>query len=410
VQPRNFSTLSEEPNVSEKNFFSEFSILNTGTEIPLTFTAWSSISCVSAALGRRVWIDMGPFAIYPNMFVVLIAGSGRMRKSTSIGVARKMLEKITPPINFISQKITPEALLDALKQTPGGAAGKVIIGAGIEPVGQGFLITDELTNFLNGATNENNINPILTDIYDCADPYSYHTKSRGKEKLRSTQLGMLAATTPEELRKAIPETAIGSGLASRILFIYEDSPMRPVTFPVYSGEQITARDFCIKALQRLSLLSGQLEIPNDCREWCHDCYHNRCSTSPLLDDPHLRGYASRRLIHLLKLGLVLSTGRSERVSISVPALDQAESLLSHNESQLPKIVNLVTMNDKGAIIHYVLGLINKAQRITRQDLMASVAHRIDTAELTAVIDTLAKGNMIEVIVNGPSIVYTVRRK
>ncbi len=396
-------------NVSEpqKSFCSEYIILNSATEIPPAFTAWCSLSAISCALGRRIWIDMGAFRIYPNMFIVLIAGSGQMRKSTAVNVTRDILEALSPVPNLIAQKLTAEALIDAMKRLP-PAVGKILVGSGAEPIGQGMVITDELTNFLNRGTNDGGMVPMLIEFYDCRKRFTYQTRGKGMEVLRDTSLGMLAATTPEELRKAIPEEVIGSGLASRILFVYETTPAKPIAFPTYTTRHTDAKDFCVRFLQRISTLEGPVPISEDSRVWCEECYTQRCFNSPLLDDPHLRGYASRRYIHILKLALNLSVGLTERPVITPEILTRAEKLVVYNEVMLQKVVQLVTMNEKGAVISFVLGLVQKHKKITRQDLTRLVSHRLDTRELNEITETLIRSHQIECIVNGPQIFYIIR--
>src|SRR6266850_6399542 len=103
------------PENTSSNFLRKFVSLFEGTEVPERFATWAGISCLSAMLERRVWIDMNLYVIYPNMFVVFVADSGRMRKSTAIKVTRKLLSRTDPGPRMIAQKITPEGLIDALR-------------------------------------------------------------------------------------------------------------------------------------------------------------------------------------------------------------------------------------------------------------------------------------------------------
>jgi hypothetical protein len=311
---------------------------------------------------------------------------------------------------MLSQKSTAEAMMDALKDNtfaPGAEPGKVVMC----PVGQGFIVTDELTNFINPATTQGGIVPMLIEFYDCRDRFSYRTKARGLESLRNTQLGMLAATTPEELRNAIPEAVIGSGLASRILFVYESTAAPPVAFPTYTSRAIEAKEFCIRWLQRAYQMGGPVPLSAECREWGEECYKARCYNSPLFDNPHLRGYASRRFIHILKLAMVLGVGLNESPVPTVQTLERAERLLNLNESHLQRVVELVTMNDKGSVIQYVRSLIAQHKSIKRHDLMRLTSHRLDSRELTEILETLIRSNQVTTIVMGvpPIIVYSIHQ-
>jgi hypothetical protein len=99
------------------NFLKDFVNFCSGTEIPSIFAMWCGISGISAALGRRCYIDMGTYSVYPNFYILLVAGSGRNRKSTSIKQIEKVIKQLQPIPNLISQSITPQGLIDAIKVT-----------------------------------------------------------------------------------------------------------------------------------------------------------------------------------------------------------------------------------------------------------------------------------------------------
>jgi len=96
------------------DFLRDFVRLSEKTEIPVFFMLWCGISGVAATLGRKVWLDMGHYAVYPNLYVVLVAGSGRCRKSTAISQILNLMQEVVPKPNILAAKTTPEGLIDAL--------------------------------------------------------------------------------------------------------------------------------------------------------------------------------------------------------------------------------------------------------------------------------------------------------
>jgi len=220
------------------------------TEVPESFAFWCGVAGVSAVLGRRVFLDMGIYRIYPNMFIVLVAGSGKCRKSTAIGMMEDMIWMLTDKPNVISQKITPEALLEAL-QTGG-------------PSSEGFIIVDEPSTFLNKKTYESGLAPLLISMYDCKEHFEYRTKSRGIEVISNSALGLLGGSTVDWIRNAIPEDAIGGGLTSRILFVYQKKPKGPQAFTQVSEEQKVLTKSLLNRLQGMCLLKGGDESIRKC--------------------------------------------------------------------------------------------------------------------------------------------------
>ena len=130
------------------------------TEVPASFALWSAIFAVSACLKRDCFIDQGHFTVYPNLYINLTAGSGVCRKSTAAYVVMDMLREVDPPINILSQRITPQELIGTL-------AGKAIKDkTTIVDEAVGCFIADELSTLIDKSNEMKVLIPILTKLYD----------------------------------------------------------------------------------------------------------------------------------------------------------------------------------------------------------------------------------------------------
>ena len=98
-----------------ESFLRTYAKLNENTEIPGIFAIWCGLAGLSCILGRRCWLDMGHYTIYPNLYLALIAESGKCRKSVAINIIERLLRQVEPKINLISQILTPVALIEALR-------------------------------------------------------------------------------------------------------------------------------------------------------------------------------------------------------------------------------------------------------------------------------------------------------
>ena len=101
---------------------------------------------------------------------------------------------------------------------------------------------------------------MLIEFYDNRNRFVYQTKSRGKESLRETQLGLLAATTPSvppEKRflrtSSVQVLPVESYLSTRM------NQGNQIIFPSYTDEQLIAKEFCVRALQRIATIT----------DWCN---------------------------------------------------------------------------------------------------------------------------------------------
>src|SRR3954465_9685676 len=187
--------MREDVNVPEdqqrENFLRDFVSFNEHTEIPCVFSVWSGLACISCALGRRVYINMGRFQIYPNLYVILLAPPGRFRKSTAIDVARDAIEQLDPRPNLAPSKVTPQAFYDVLH-----AIKKTHEAAGIvTPDSTAFAFIRELGTLLNRKAFEDGLAELLNEGFDCAKTVDYQTKGRGKETALNVCFGLLAGTT-----------------------------------------------------------------------------------------------------------------------------------------------------------------------------------------------------------------------
>jgi len=393
----------------QPNFVLEFTRLCKGTEIPELFAVWSSLGVVGATLGRNVWLDMEFFMVFPNLFIVLVASSGRFRKSTSIEAAVDLLKEsnVEPAINFISQTLTPEALIGSL------LGGQRQEGNG-DLICEGFVVADELSTFLNRKYYDLGIAPLLINFFDCKRRYVYETKKRGKEILNNICLGMLAGSTISSIRNAIPSDAVGGGLTSRLIFVYANIPPKPVARIRLSEEQLTIRAELPKVLEEIRKLRGPVVLTPQSWELYEEAYVKHCETSPFFIVPFLSGYASRWHVHMLKVAMILSVSErplKEPVEVLPRHITGAIQILEASEVYMPKILTLITSTERGALGEMMACNVEQMGEggVGRADLMRSVAHKITVREFEELVGTLVAAGRIERLAGPGGTRYRARK-
>lgn len=385
--------------MTDQNYLQKYLSLNKGTEIPDVFALWCGLSAVSIVLGRSVWLDMGTYVIYPNLFVVLVAGSGRCRKSTAIKIAERLVVQLEPPPKLIAQRITPEALIKALQPKGPEEKGskeptKILSGSAV-----GYVIVDELANFLNRKTYEGGLCSLLIPLYDCNAAYEYHTIGRGVERLENTCLGLLGASTIDWIRNAIPPDAIGAGLTSRILFVYVESPPPPVAITSFSDEKHALVYELVKDLQRIQAYKGEVKLTEDAWLFYRTTYEDFYENSELYAMPMLQGYASRRHVHWLKAAILLAASdgsetESGRLLVEHRHLDGALALLETCEKTLPQVISLIAASERGVLLEEVYTRIAGSGKISRKALTKSMQHKLDIRGLGDILQSLRSSERI----------------
>lgn len=382
--------------VGDTNYLRNYVLLNKDTEVPNLFAIWCGIAGVSCALGRRVWLDMGHYPIFPNFYIVLVAGSGMLRKSTAISVVEGILRRVEPGFNLIAQKITPEGLIDAIK-TVETANGQNLLAEKAE----GFVICDELATFINKQSFEAGLVPLLIPFFDCKDSFSYKTMSRGNQVITNACLGILGASTVDWINRAIPESAVGGGFTSRVIFVYVEEPTEPFPFTSYTPEKQQLREWLITETSRIASLQGEMKLDQQSREFYeHEYIRWRTEGKRFFEDPNLTGYASRRNMHLLKLSMILAVASRREMIIRLDDIKGAKVLLDSSEKTMPMVLSLITTSEQGQLTNRVRTIIRKAgtEGVTRSDLLREMSNKIGTRELDQLLDTLEHSNQLRRVV------------
>jgi len=323
------------------------------TEIPSIFALWTGICTISAALGRRCFIDFGYKNIYPNIYVVLVAQSAGCRKSSAVEQAENLLKTLESKVNLLSQKTTPEALIEALSCRTKIENGNVIHCA------EGTAIADELTTLIDRNSAKNGLINLLTKLYDCGD-FEYRTRGKGVETIKNPCLTLYGGTTASWIREALTVSAITGGFTSRIVFVYLDKRDRDIYWPTISLENKKRKDRIIEDLHKVSQLEGQFEVTDRAKELFGEEYSK---TSALLNDPLTSGYAGRRHVTLLKIAMCINASRTDNMIIEDEDIQVAINALSDAEKDLPRVMQSISSTDVGDICQFVVDLIKKKRVI-----------------------------------------------
>jgi len=368
------------------------------TEVPVTFSLWGGIAAVASALGRNVFIDQGHYVVYPNMYIVLVAGSGRCRKSTAIGISEKFIHNIRPEVKTFSQKATPQALIASL-------AGVAIDGHTITTnVSEGIIIADELSTLIGKGAEESGLIPFLTTLWDCKD-FTYITKGKGEENICNPCVSLLGGSTIDWIKSAIPMRSIGGGFTSRILFIYQKDHRKLILRTRQSAENKLRAEKISHDLCEIAKLRGPFAIDEPAWKFCEEEYEVFMNESPFNQNRYLAGYANRRHVLLFKVAMVVCASMNDTKLITLQDMVVATRILQDAEKFMPEVLMHIATGEGGIITFEVLEIVKKYKSITRADLLGLMHHKIQAYELDSVIKTLEGAKHIRTVCDGSSTTY-----
>ena len=304
-------------------------------EAPIHIYFWVAVGTIAATLRRRVWLDMGTFDWYPNLYTLLVAPPGIIAKSTTVDLGFLRLLRKVPGIHMGPATVTWQALYDAFAEV-----GEEFEVPGEEFTKQEYALTIQSSEFgitLNPQDNE--MIDQLVHIWDGRE-MKKRTKKDGELLIPAPCLNLIACTTPAWIAENMPRYLIGGGLTSRMLFVYADTKARYIAYPQdhMPMDYIERQAKLARDLERISTLKGKFLLTKEAKAWGKEWYENfHKNEAPKLDKALLGGYIARKqtLVHKVAMCLAVSLGNS--LIITKELLERSALLITELEQAMPMV-------------------------------------------------------------------------
>lgn len=360
------------------------------TEVPRIFNLFIGIAAIGAALKRNVYISQGTYNLYPDMRVVLIAPTGKGKKTTAINFGRKLLTK-AQVTRILAETTTPEALCEAL------SSGKVKMKGGEiveeETDATGLIILPELSVFLEKRDYKSGLVPMLTRLGDAPDEFSSSTISRGLRPLKNVALCVMAGSAKSWLTDSIPVDAFRGGFMSRFLFIVSEGTDNPVSRPPAQDKHLES--ILVQGLKDFSNSCGLVTLHKDAEahfdHWYNHSYHHRS-----LDEKRA-AYQERKHDHLLRVSMILAISERRDVIIKRDIVN-ALGLLNYIENEMFSLFGEIERGTtpQGEAMQLILSYIKRKGTVGRTEVLRRVVSKGITASVVdEVISSLTAAGFVE---------------
>ena len=329
------------------------------TEPPDLYKEWVAYSVIASVLQRKCLLPWGDLTFYPNMYVVLVGPSGRCRKGTAMN------------------------------------PGEVLLHSSLT------IYSQELTVFLG--YNNMALMSDLTDWYDCRDRWTYRTKNMGTDDIIGVWVNLIGATTPELIQTTLPRDAIGGGLTSRIIFVYEDKKGKLVPAPFLSPREEQLREDLILDLERIGSMRGEFKITTGFLDKYVEWYVKQ-SSNPPFEDARFSGYNERRANHLLKLCMILSASSSHSLAITEKEFDRAIGALKRVEKKMPMVFSGVGKSETSDVLSRVMLFVATKGETSFKEVLKNFYYDADKDAMTRIVGTLCAMGFCTLIHRGKEII------
>lgn len=375
-----------------KNWLASYMEYTRNSEAPDAFHRWVGIGCLASALQRKSYLRWGHETVYPNHYIVLVAPSGRARKSSALDIGRRLLETLGLPT--LGDSNSQESIILDMRNSNTNytdrSTGKIRFQSAV------YHCANELSVFTKYQNDD--LLAYLTDWYDCKDPWEYRTKHQGRDKIYGMCFNLVAATAPEWIPHIFTKAAMAGGLAQRILWVYEERKRKIVANPNADPVDEFLESQLLHDLELISTLSGEMRLTKDAQAMYEEWYvreeklvnQDRHPLSGIL----LEGYLSRRSTHLRKLSMSVSASRGDDQVVSLDDLEQALDMLLGIEPNIPSVFRAMGETRYAREMELVKDLIKRKGPIRKSEILQSLTQHVDMTALDIIIRTLTSARLV----------------
>lgn len=390
--------------MSSKPFFDMYFEHIGDTEAPFIFHRWSIITSLAAVLGRRGYISLGHYKIYPNMFSMLVGVSG-CRKDSAINISKALLKQAgykyfssnkTSKEKFISdlcdrnkkEMETEEGLLLAMENC-------TIEDSNSKPA-ECFIALGEFQDFLG----QNNLDFItmLGALWDMPDSYEHRIKTGRSPNVDRPTVSVLGGSTPTGFSLIFPPEIVGQGFLSRLLLVYGEPTFKRIAWP----KKPKSDPRLVQKIKEIVAMKNDTNfiISPEAVKLITRIYQTNIS----LEDPRFASYQSRRHIHLLKLCSVLSCmnmGLGEFATVTAQNVLEANTILYYTEQRMPLALGEFGRGKYSEVSNAIMEELSKASTpLGLMDLWKVVGHDLtNIQELAGIMKSLQGTEKVQTVLD-----------
>lgn len=378
------------------------------SEAPAAFHFWTGVSTIAAVLQRKVWIEENAFQWTPNFYIIFVGPAGIATKSTTIRLGSRLLQEIDS-VFFGPNSLTWQRLAEALAEAQ---ANHPYEGEGVN---QKYLemscitcTVSELGTFLD--PGDRKLIDVVTDLWDAQEGRWIHgTITRGSTTIQNPWLNIIGATTPSWLKTNFPESMIGGGLTSRIIFVWGDKKVRLIPYPHLiqpSAEFKKIEEDLVHDLKEMNEMIGQYHLTAEAIKWGKEWYIKHWGKKP----PHLsserfEGYMARKQTHLHKLAIVIAASQRNELTITLEDLQTANKGITLIEKDMLRVFDSIGATSQSQhVITMVKLLMVHGGHMDELELWKNMEKQLTRDEFEKATEAAIRSGYISLARTGPKLV------
>lgn len=372
------------------------------SETPSDLHFWVGVSTIAGALRRRVWIENFSFQWTPNFYIILVGPPGVVKKSTSISLGYSLLRQV-PGIHFGPSSLTWQAMVKALSEA------QEMVHFGDEtylPMACISCAVSELGTFL--APSDDKFISVFTDLWDAKkDFFEHSTLTSGSLGVENPWVNIISATTPSWLKQNFPESMVGGGFTSRVLFIYNDKKKQLIPYPGLvrrPQEHQELEKALVHDLTQIASMVGEYKLTEEAVKWGYKWYQQMNDERPEhLESDRFDGYLDRKQGHLHKLAMILAAAQRDDLYIDKPELEAADWMLHRTEQGMVKVFESIGMSEASRQVDEMLAFLRVRRKASMNETYRHCLRMMSLSQFKEAVDAAARAEYIRITNTGNEI-------
>lgn len=328
---------------------------------------------------------MGSYNIHPNLYVLFVGPAAVARKSTTAGYVEGLL-------NELNSRIDKGALNRVYLGPTSGSDSKIVEMMSGIPGGAMTIIAGEFGSFVK--VSPEGMYDLLSDIFDNKTVFHHATRQHGNEYIKNPCLAFLGCTTPAWIAEH-PGYITGGGLASRIIFVYEDKARQHrMYYRDLDWEHFELLESAlIHDMQIISEIEGDFTLENvDLMDFMEDWYQTHMEKDW---EGSMEGYAGRKPLHVHKVAGLLSLCERDDLVVTQTHFDTAIAMMDALESRMPRALVVAGRNPYASVLYELLDFIKAHGPVLKSILVRRFMSEMTESVISENLDTLFVGDLIE---------------
>jgi energy-coupling factor transporter ATP-binding protein EcfA2 len=369
------------------NFFEQYDIYAKDNYAPANFHRWCSYMTLATSISRQIWLDIGIFRFFANLYVILV-GSAGCGKSTAMNLAMNIIRQVGK-VHISPTRQSKEDLITLMSRS----SKEYTSPEGVPAMQTAFLIfAPELAQWLS--IDAEGMTDVWTAIYDETGDFSCSTHKHGREIIREPYLNILAGVQPDKMSKYITEDILSTGFLRRTIFA---SPIerkeRKLIFDI-SKEALEAAQNCVSIALKISEMVGPMTISPAAKQWFKEWFETRrISKAPLIAQ-----FDENMHVQLVKLAMLTALGERQSMTVEISDFITPLKYLEDLKSTLPETLAGIARNSLKAVTDIFLSILdNNGGRMSQRELRMVMWQHCNSAEFSEIVSYLVGIGKIQVV-------------